>query len=656
MDLSMILSPATEEEAPAPAPREAGRKWSSDELQCAVAILQDFQQPAASPPAVAQVGVRGTGDAKQEPIYSGQEQAGMLEDDEMKPSILRLDDEVQAATTRDDGKENQQDRAQGQNFSSVWGEDSMSKLDLLVQADAVIKRRRPKASEDNPQYLRSGVWSRAEEEYAAALVSYFLQGLLDLPEGTTLRKFLAEKLCCNRRRVSMKLATESLAGQKIPRKVGASIFVAAQPPPSDDDRREVNRVLEELRDASFSNGLDHARHLEQDRGEGRSLFNLDDDSVFHLHHDRKIKSTRNDLKPKRGKPTIIRTGFESPEEEEFVTTMFEFFMAGMLDLPEGTKLVSYLCEQLQCSPKQLSMKLAPQHMGERKFPDNVGSITYMRKGASNASPDSLNDDEFSEELFEVESRLTELRLAHEEAHKSAPPPVVTPVKRERKFSTASESSTGTASVTSTPSVSPVRSFRRSGPWSHDEEVYAAALIDCFFKGVLDIAEGTTLRAFLSSRLCCNPMRISKKLASECIAEIRIPKKLGSSTYVLRGEVTAEEQAETEEALRSLQYTYLHPSSRKGGSGVGSKRPRSSRAGGSRVRAAIAAVDMESDATESDSDALSVALSLVHRRSPDKLQKTDKAHSPTQDARRQQHQQPHANPEFVASAVMKQQLA
>ncbi|KAG7377744.1 hypothetical protein PHYPSEUDO_011056 [Phytophthora pseudosyringae] len=660
MDLSMILSPAVDGEETAvrdPPPhegRESSREWSSDELQCAVAILQEFQQPpsaTAKPPAASQ------DDAKQawhcstglEPAY--QQEADNIE---VKPSILRLDDEVQAAAGHDDGKENNMRGAQQQNaVTGVWGgDDSMSKLDLLVQADAVIKRRRPNVSPplagDTPQHLRSGVWSRAEEEYAAALVSYFLQGLLDQPEGTTLRKFLAEQLCCNRRRVSMKLATESLAGQKIPRKVGASVFVAAQFPPTREDRQEVERVLENLRYANFSLGLERGRYQDGDahRKPCHMDGDADEDHTLRLHYERKKRLAQNGLKPKRGKPTIIRTGFESAEEEEFVTTMFEFFMAGVLGLPEGTKLVSYLCQQLGCTPKHLSMKLAPRHMGDRRFPDNVGSITYMRKQAG----DSGLKDDFSEEIFEVESRLTELRVAHEEAHKNSPPPVVTPVKRERTTSTASVSSTGTASVTSTPSASPVRSFRRSGPWSHDEEVYAAALIDCFFKGVLDIAEGTTLRAFLSSRLSCNPMRISKKLASECIAEIRIPKKLGSSTYVLRAEVTPEEQVDTEEALRSLQYTYLHSSSGRRGSVLGSKRPRSSR---NRSRAAIAPLGMDSDATESDSDAHSVASSRAHGQSLEKLLKTEKAQSSAQEALGRRIQETLSSPEVAA---LKEQLA
>ncbi|CAH0480783.1 unnamed protein product [Peronospora belbahrii] len=640
MDLSMILSPAVEEETTnprAPASCEHGRNWSSDELQCAVAILQDFQQPTIASLPTVQDPTRDDSGPKQTRFYPGHEQECKQEknDNNITSQRHRPNDEVFAVSGREVQKNKSEGDVQQQNSASgVWGDDSMSKLDLLVQADEIIKQRRPNSSMTHPgdktQYLRSGVWSRSEEEYAAALVSYFLQGLLDLAEGTTLRRFLADELCCSRRRVSMKLATESLAGQKIPRKLGASAFIAAQRPPSEDSRLKVKRVLEKLREANFSSSPEGGRYhsLDTDKSHSfRRLFDPDEadgeDRAFNLHHGQMRRSVRTGRTTKRSKPTIIRTGFESPEEEEYVTTMVEFFMAGLLDLPEGTRLVRYLCQQLACTPKELSMKMAPQYMGEHKFPANVGSITYMRKESDISSSSNLEKDAFSEELFEVESRLTELRLAYEETHKDTLRSTVTITKRERNSSTASVSSTGTASVASTPDASPVRSFQRSGPWSHDEEVYAAALIDCFFKGVLDIAEGTTLRAFLSSRLCCNPMRISKKLSSESIAKIRIPKKLGSSTYALRAEVTPEEQAKTEETLRNLQHTYLHSSSKKRGSLLGSKRPRSSMKRNTSCSHAAARGGTDSDATESDSNTRSAGGSI---RSETKLQKTEEAHS------------------------------
>ncbi|KAL7685941.1 hypothetical protein Plhal304r1_c029g0096491 [Plasmopara halstedii] len=606
MDLSMILCPVLEEEKPASpvSPREPNRKWSTDELQCAVAILQDFQQPSVTdsvPNVHNKSDVKVTHDNNQEQKHNQEKQQHSKKHD-------------RASDKDANGVSLIERKVQEQNLSAEdWEDDSMSKLDLLVQADALIKRSSPKVlsplARENLNYVRSGVWSRAEEEYAAALVSFFLKGLLDLPEGVTLRKFLAEKLCCNRRRVSMKLGTETLAGQKIPKKIGASVYVSANPPPSDHIRREAECMLEELRAINFSTRVLN-NNVQDDKGgdqplclNGKEDEDEKEEKIGALQTRKEVfgqkrKSDHYNLKSKRRKPTIIRTGFESHEEEEFVTTVFEYFIAGSLDLPEGTRLVAYLCQQLGCSPKQLSMKLAPQRMNDHKFPDNVGSITYARKmvKTDNMSSDSSDDNDISEECFEVESRITELRLAYEDAHKIVPLQVATPVKRERKSIFTSRISSETATLDSTPSVSPMRVFRRSGPWSHDEEVYAAALIDSFFKGVLDVAEGTTLRSFLSSRLCCNPMRISKKLASESIAAIPIPKKLGSSTYVRNVKVTPEERVRAEGVLYDLRAVYMFSGRNKRD---GAKRSRHTRV--RRPRMLVGALSTDSDNTESDLD-------------------------------------------------------
>ncbi|CAH0481279.1 unnamed protein product [Peronospora belbahrii] len=640
MDLSMILSPAFEEEehaAMSPTLRMINHKWRSDELQCAVAILQDFRQLRGESYKNAQHDIRGNGGVQYVTTHKHEEG-----DNIHAQSIACPDNTVQVVAAREDGMEIENARGQRQQFHT----DSVSKLDLLVQADAIIKHHLPKTlsshKDDASQHLRSGVWSCAEEKYAAALVAYFLEGLLDLPEGSTLRKFVAEKLRCNRRRVSMKLSTGSLAGQKIQRKIGASIFVAANPPPSDQQRQEINQELERLWRASLNSELWNNVYNE-DGGEGHApsqprLLAVQEESkgdgncrclnkFTQRNHKKKLEFV-----PKRGIPRIIRTGFESPEEEEFVTTMFEFFMDGSLDLPEGTTLVRYLCQQLGCTPMQLSMKLAPRRVGEHKFPNNVGHIRYVRKATGDALPGSSNDNHFSEEVFEMESRITELRLAREEAHKSAHCPIASHIKRERKSSTAGGSSKGTANVASTTSDSFVCFFQRSGPWSHDEEVYAAALIDCFLKGVLEIAEGTTLRAFLSSRLCCNPMRISKKLASECIAEIRIPKKLRSSTYVRNVEVTPEEQSEAEGVLNDLQRVYMCSSTAKQNNILGLKRSRRSQ--DPRPRPFATTIATDSDATGSDPDAC--------KRSPIKRQKRAKFHTLAQEKRKQRCQMPHTS--------------
>jgi len=44
--------------------------------------------------------------------------------------------------------------------------------------------------------VRTGKWSIEEEQFARALVSHFRSGSLNIPPGTTLRSYLAEKLDC----------------------------------------------------------------------------------------------------------------------------------------------------------------------------------------------------------------------------------------------------------------------------------------------------------------------------------------------------------------------------------------------------------------------------------------------------------------------------
>jgi hypothetical protein len=42
---------------------------------------------------------------------------------------------------------------------------------------------------------------------------------------------------------------------------------------------------------------------------------------------------------------------------------------------------------------------------------------------------------------------------------------------------------------------------RKGKWTEEEETYTMKLIEAFISGVLPLAQGTTLRSFLSEKLC-----------------------------------------------------------------------------------------------------------------------------------------------------------
>ena len=63
---------------------------------------------------------------------------------------------------------------------------------------------------------------------------------------------------------------------------------------------------------------------------------------------------------------------------------------------------------------------------------------------------------------------------------------------------------------------------RRGKWMPEEEAYALAAICDFNSGYLDAPPATTLRTFLSEKLQCDPMRITKKFTGDA----SIGKKVG----------------------------------------------------------------------------------------------------------------------------------
>jgi hypothetical protein len=54
-----------------------------------------------------------------------------------------------------------------------------------------------------------------EEEYTSRIIHHFSTGLLTLPEGTTLRSYLAEKLNCDPMRITKKYAGASCLGKRV---------------------------------------------------------------------------------------------------------------------------------------------------------------------------------------------------------------------------------------------------------------------------------------------------------------------------------------------------------------------------------------------------------------------------------------------------------
>jgi hypothetical protein len=85
---------------------------------------------------------------------------------------------------------------------------------------------------------------------------------------------------------------------------------------------------------------------------------------------------------------------------------------------------------------------------------------------------------------------------------------------------AQEASIADGVVTDSSGLKTNKGDLRRGKWTPEEESYANRLIEEFKAGMLPIADGTTLRTFLSKLLHCDPMRISKKyVGNNCIGKV-----------------------------------------------------------------------------------------------------------------------------------------
>lgn len=88
-----------------------------------------------------------------------------------------------------------------------------------------------------------------------------------------------------------------------------------------------------------------------------------------------------------------------------------------------------------------------------------------------------------------------------------------------------------------------------GKWTPEEEEYVECLIAEFRSGQLPLAEGTSLRIFLSKMLNCNPMRISKKFVNSNYN--------GKQLYVRKpNTLPQEEVVKRRERLQELEKKFL----------------------------------------------------------------------------------------------------
>lgn len=72
-----------------------------------------------------------------------------------------------------------------------------------------------KKTKRDRSHLRKGKWTPEEEEYTSRIIQHFRSGLLTLPEGTTLRSYIAQKLTCDPMRITKKFSGASCLGKRV---------------------------------------------------------------------------------------------------------------------------------------------------------------------------------------------------------------------------------------------------------------------------------------------------------------------------------------------------------------------------------------------------------------------------------------------------------
>lgn len=103
------------------------------------------------------------------------------------------------------------------------------------------------------------------------------------------------------------------------------------------------------------------------------------------------------------------------------------------------------------------------------------------------------------------------------SRKAGPPKVITTLSAVEGLPDP-KSTPATASSGSQRSRQGSTNLRR-GKWTVEEEAYVARVIQDFNSGFLDAPAGTTLRTYLSEKLQCDPMRITKKFTGDaCIGK------------------------------------------------------------------------------------------------------------------------------------------
>ncbi|EQC38877.1 hypothetical protein SDRG_03835 [Saprolegnia diclina VS20] len=230
----------------------------------------------------------------------------------------------------------------------------------------------------------------------------------------------------------------------------------------------------------------------------------------------------------------LRMGKWFPEEEQFALVLIECFILGAFaDLATGTSLRSFLAEKLQCPPMRISKKFSGEghhlNFAGVSIPKKLGQKRYLRQNVDALAAAKLASvDDLKASFLRAVAEEKQLDLA----------------VKDKLPKRAMRSERGGLSFAAN---------NRVGYWSREEQTYASKLIEAFMKGQLQLRKGTSLRSFLAHRLGCNPMRVSKKLATCAIAGMEIPRRIGTATYQpkMYQDASMAEILQTERELQSL---------------------------------------------------------------------------------------------------------
>lgn len=149
--------------------------------------------------------------------------------------------------------------------------------------------------------------------------------------------------------------------------------------------------------------------------------------------------------------------------------------------------------------------------GNSSPPSGVDNMSYIAEANTSSSPASL-----------------------EESCKPSPRKVTNPDQAMRSYKALEEGlhptslsansppleiTTTTTTTSRTVSIKNKKPSLRRGKWTLEEEAYVARVIRDFNYGYLNAPAGTTLRTYLSEKLKCDPMRITKKFTGDaCIGK------------------------------------------------------------------------------------------------------------------------------------------